>query len=314
MIATGELTLSEFLDTIKPFLNTTIESKHKQKFLLTEKLKEEAYIHLIKKPIIIYVRQETLASNNATLSLGLIVDKIIDIEKIETLLFLSSLGDSKPEDEKIHWIAFEINIEDAKSKWLERALVLDQMIKRPSKEDRNNTVGRLDYKRLDEIVLGGVGGNWINKYSNGEKRFYENCFSLSLTEDKIPYVYSGHKYFDEIYAIVKPLYNKSKVYAYACQICSERINISLHDNTLKNDEYTHPKEFITIEQVHDEWQAKTNCKHNSKINENRALRISLPNEPKTLKEWNQIFLYFFYGISENEEEIEACLKKVENSK
>jgi len=115
MIATGELTLSEFLDTIKPFLNTTIESKHKQKFLLTEKLKEEAYIHLIKKPIIIYVRHETLASNNATLSLGLIVDKIIDIEKIETLLFLSSLGDSKPEDEKIHWIAFEINIEDAKS-------------------------------------------------------------------------------------------------------------------------------------------------------------------------------------------------------
>jgi len=181
------------------------------------------------------------------------------------------------------------------------------------KEDRNNTVGRLDYKRLDEIVLGGVGGNWINKYSNGEKRFYENCFSLSLAEDKIPYVYSKHKYIDEIYSIGKPLYNVGKVYNYTCQMCSEKINISLHDNTLKNDEYVHPNEFITIKQVNNKWQANTNCKHNNKMNENRALRISLPNEPKTLKEWNQIFLYFFYGIPENEEEIEAYLKKVENN-
>lgn len=233
MIYAGRSRLLEVLKVLSDYIDSSPYSDIFENSFLLENSTELARELLLSKPIILYVKKGALCSNNAYMNIDYIADEIIEIEDIYSLLILRNLQLFDQKKYEISWIACEAPVAIKKSVFLSKLSFVDVFMER-NKNTGNNSVGRLDYEKIENLFVKIGGKKLIEDLTISKKcKYFISCvFNIKLNSKKNNY---EHKF-----SVEKTLENykitnddMEKVYRSKCHVCHKMYSVIMYGSEKK---------------------------------------------------------------------------------
>ncbi len=275
-------------------LTTELVGKEVKKKSIKDKVTNNFFEKLLLKPFIFYVKNDTLPTSNAYESFEKFSDKIFYIEDIYRLLLCQQLLPVGNRAYEVNWIIMESKVEIKKTRDINNIPFLEYWM---SKHVKNNTSGKLDYSRMDEMFFEVHNKNDLSKYfKKPGTYFYTNILNLNLTDRKSSYATHELRYYESPNCIIIDKKDIVKKYNYICPICDHNYPIFLCENDNSN-----VKSFIKQNSRYIEFD----CDHKGTKYENKAkFGFSINKHPFDLhtdEDCNKAFLYLFYLAKPGEE-------------
>jgi len=295
MIVEGKANLAEVMRIIQPWLSTSLYFSFfskTQPYLLKNSTNELVNI-LVNKPIFFYVKKNTLITNNSYMGIEDYLDSLLAVEDIFSLMILYNLPAYEQAEIEIHWIMCESPAMINKSIMISLLCFVDFFLDR----NTSNTVGRLDYKKFEDLFLLLGGAKFITALTIGKK-----CKSVLSCILKIFPTYKKNEYVTSVdeegneYDISKE--NLKAVYRTKCYVCDDLYSVILHGNTKerRNDKYILPNEmlntFVQDKQLYIELICQKCLQDRIK---NRPI-LAVKSKPKLLGEYNNTFLKIYNSV------------------
>jgi len=311
MIIEGKTNLADLMRIIQPWLISSLYfpffSKTKP-YLLKNSTNELINI-LVNKPILFYVKKNTLNTNNSYMDIENYLDNLIAVEDFFSLMVLYNLPDYEQSEIEIQWIVCE------SPSVINKSIVISFLCFIDFFQDRNigngnNSVGRLDYKKIEDL-FSLFGGKELISALTQDKR----CKSVLSCILKIFPSFKKNKYVTSVddYCISKE--HLDKVYRTRCYVCDEVYSVVLHGNTKYtpgSDKYILPNEmlntFVHENKLYIELICQTCVCVQEKI-KNKPI-MPMKSEPRSSHEFNEAFLKIYNSLIIDEDEVMQVSQKM----
>jgi hypothetical protein len=297
MIIEGKTNLAEVMRIIQPWLGSSIYFpflSKTQPYLLKNSTNDLINI-LVNKPMLFYVKKNTLTTNNSYMGLEDYSDSLLAIEDIFSLMILYNLPAYKQTEIEIHWIMCESSSMINKSIMISYLCFIDFFQDR-NISNGNNSVGRLDYKKFEDL-FSLFGGKEFVAVLTQDKR----CKSVLSCILKIFPSFKKNKYITSVdeYCISKE--NLKDVYRTKCYVCDEVYSVVLHGNTkytLGNDKYILPNEMLNTFDHDNKLYVELICQACVCVEDNIKNRpiLVIGGKPKSSGEYNNAFLKIYNSV------------------
>jgi len=293
MVVEGKDNLAHFLSLLKNYIDSSVFNNIYDGSFILENSTSYALELLVMKPVVCYVKKGSLLSNNSYVDFESYVDQIVAIEDIFSLLILQNLELYLQKKFEINWIAFEAPVAIGKSTFIATMCSIDVLLAR----DESNTVGRLNYKKIEDLFSVVLGEKHISKLTRDKrcKSFLSCVLKIFPTYKKNDYVTSV-EYDGNNYNISKE--ELEKVYRTKCYVCNNLFSVVLHGNKKHNVEhkYIFPDDIMNTfshdEDVYVEMVCQE-CIHDKKIT---RPTMNVLSKLKSEDEYNNIFLKLYNSV------------------
>jgi len=298
MIAEGKANLAEVMRIIQPWLIGSLYFSFFSKiqpYLLKNSTNELIEI-LVNKPILFYVKKNTLTTNNSYMGIEDYLDSLLAVEDIFSLMLLYNLPAYEQVEIEIHWIMCESPAMINKSIMISFLCFVDFFLDRNISNGKNS-VGRLDYKKFEDLFLLLGGAKFITLLTIDKR-----CKSVLSCILKILPSFKKNKYVTSVdeegneYSISKE--NLNAVYRTKCYVCDDVYSVILHGNIKErgSDKYILPNEmlnsFVQDKQLYVELICQKCLQDKIK---NRPI-LAVENNPELLDEYNNAFLKIYNSL------------------
>lgn len=183
-VMSGEDSLYTIMNAMSRIIEESVECKIDKKSLIENKINDEFYEQLLIQPLVFYVPIDTLVTNNDYTDFGLFSNDIFYIEQIYTLLACESLNNKKQQKLIVKWIICEADRTIQKIRPLQTVVMLDSLIE--IKDEQKNTVGRIDYPRLEEMFFHIYKEDGLKRFLKiPRKYFYSAIFNIVSSNRKL---------------------------------------------------------------------------------------------------------------------------------
>ena len=273
------------------------KTKKQRKKSLKDKMTDEFLKELLLKPFIFYVKKGTLPTSNSYESFEKFADKIFYIDDIYRLLLCQKLLTFENKSYETTWIIMESKVEIKKTRDINNIPFLEYWM---NKHVENNTSGKLDYSRMDEMFFETHNKNDLKKYfKKPGTYFYTNIFNLNLNDRKSSYALHELRYYKSPDNVILEEKNIAKKYNYICPICEHNYPVFLCGNPNSN-----VKSFIQSNSNYIEFD----CDHkDTKYEKKYRFGFSADKYNFSLLDndaYNKAFLYLFYLAKRTETQLE----------
>lgn len=298
MVVEGKTNLAEVMRIIQPWLSSSLYFSFLSKtqpYLLKNSTNDLINI-LANKPILFYVKKNTFTTNNSYMGIEDYSDSLLAVEDIFSLMILYNLPAYEQNEIEIHWIMCESSSMINKSIIISFLCFIDFFLDRNINNGKNS-VGRLDYKKFEDLFLL-VGGKKFITLLTIDKR----CKSVLSCILKIFPSFKKNKYVISVdeegdqYSISKE--NLKAVYRTKCYVCDEVYSVVLNGNTKEreSDKYILPNEilntFVQDKQLYIELICQACVQDKIK---NRPI-LAVDSKPKSSGEYNNAFLKIYNSV------------------
>lgn len=320
----GEIKLDTLMELLKKKIEETTEYRNRPRSKIKSKIKVEFYEMLLMKPIILYVQNRTLVTNNSYDELEKFVLDVFYIEDIYTLILCMNLSIEEMKRLTVRWIICEAHIEIKKNRVFQQVPFIDYFFdrsqevefinKKCEKKVKQNRSGRLDYVRMDDMFLDQNKIDDLKTYfTKAGTYFYSNIFNVNPSGRKDTYAQHELKYYKSPSEIEIKKKDIEKAYNYQCPICKTENKV-----WLLGHEDSNVKKFLVLNENFIEFE----CNHEKTEHDGSAKFGFDPTKYgfmlQTNEQYNQAFLYLFYrarhadGYIEYLEENEIKRLSIEN--
>ena len=324
-IVAGKIKLVDLQNTLNEFVENSYDYKNFDLNNLSSSKSTSDYFikELLKKPIIVYVSENSLSSSKKVNDLKRYLKECIGIERIKELLYFRTLSQIKAENIEVDCILIESKYKDIQKVDVLSDLVnLDFMIKRNKHEkilengEKLTTFnisesGKIDYKSIDDKFFE------YYKDDNGEKMFNkkgiyfcQNLLSLKLTENRINNSLKLKFYSTPDQIDIEKYDIKNNVFTIKCPICGNAHYVKMFG--YKNIKEINVKDYINYDK--DKNRFNFNCDHKSTKYHDEYNKFSVKNDfnyPEELTEdqYDKLFLYMYSSFEKDNETIKYFDKK-----
>lgn len=258
------------------------------------------FIHVIvQKPILFYVKNKTIITNNSYISFENYLENLLTIGDIYSFIILYNLPSYVQTNFEIHWIVCEGTATIDKSNMISFLCFLDLFLERGGK----NTVGRIDYEKLLSLLNETAGTISLNKFYKHKNcnNFFSCIFKIFLSKKKNKY--ATEKDILEIEVENTKSMEKYKQYVFrpVCPVCKETKSIVLYDS-LMGKKYDKPDDFIRYIRKNKEVYAVLICKSCRNVSPEKLIFVrQIDHFPKTNVEKNRSFIWVYKKYIEVED-------------
>lgn len=233
-IVSGKINLMKLLSELELILDFEFHDKNIKNLTCQTKFTHTLYVRLLEKPIIIYVKKDSLPSSIANVTIDKYLKHSIGIERNFDLFYFKTLPLSEIENKEVNCILIENEFENIESlNTLSNIIFFDNFIqKKTGKNNKisNNRDGKINYKIFDE---------YFSNYNSDEDLLFLrksrgkhiSQYFLGLQLNKSVYKDIEFKYFESPDHIDLENYElKNTTYTFICPICAKKHKIRLYGN------------------------------------------------------------------------------------
>ena len=300
MISEGTESLSNIIAALDPLLqeNPLFSFFSKTKLYLPISA-SDVYVDLVsEKSILIYVKQNTIKTNNSYMPLRAYSENLLAVDNFFTLIFLRNLPDDMKQAIEIHWIVVEKKESITKSIILSLLSTIDMLLERNGK----NSVGRLDYENIEKLFNEVIGKKTIDKLfrHKNSTNIFSSLLNIFLSNKKNKYI---TKQDIANFNIESQNINdyKERIFRPICPVCFKKKSIVLNDSIIKG-RYGKPDDIIHYIRKNKKVYAELICKSCRNISPDQLIFVRQVDKiPKTNVEKNISFLWVYKQYIEAEE-------------
>lgn len=248
---TGEIVAYEFVNLMRSRIEGNFfysESIDSFEYLSENKIRKEYFEVLLKEPIILYARKNSLKESTESEYLNEHIDKISNYNKEHVLIMLSTLPPGMLKKLNVKWIMLE---DDGGSKTV-RPYDLGLLLKMIQAKDKAS--GQPSYNLLESFAATNLSCNY-NGFKKKSDSFFINLFDIKTLS-----VYEASKFkYNNIYERNIPKEYKYKIFKYQCPICEHEFKVSLNCGVCAKHKIL--DEFLKVEEEDDKQMIVVDCDH-----------------------------------------------------
>jgi hypothetical protein len=181
-IVAGECTLDVILDNIESLLKETPEYNNAEASHISKKITDEFYRRLFMTPLVFHVEKGRIKESVSNGDFTNFNGYIFYIENIYELIIADNISRAEQKKIDVRWIVLESDKSIVRYRFLHILSMFDQWIQRG---DRRNTVGRIDYDKLEKMVASGRRSNYLKSlFRHYRKRVYSYVLNMQTNDEK----------------------------------------------------------------------------------------------------------------------------------
>lgn len=236
----GKINLLKLFEELEKAIDFEFEKRLLKNLISQDKFSKKIYDDFLRRPIIIYIKENTLpVSSNINNNILQYIKNAIGVERNFELFYFKKLKMDELELLEVNCILIESDYKDINSlNTLDSMIFLDYFIEKKVDKNlkpKNNTSGKINYQLIDEYFDLNYTDTDLKKLRKkaGE---HKSQYFLELQLEKPNYKNIELEYFESPENINLSIYDLTKtIFNYRCPICNNKHKIKLHGYRKNNE-------------------------------------------------------------------------------
>lgn len=233
VINAGKIKLSILLTELEKSFPMEFENSLLNELYTLKKFSKTIYSYITKRPIILYVKENTFPDNVYNKDgIEKYLKYVVGVERNFELAYLKTMPGDKLASKEVDCILIETSQNNIMSlNTLDNLIFLDNFTKKSKNtkgEMKTNQSGNIDYHLFDRYISSNLNDLNLEQLRVGKAKHISQYF-LGVQLDKPTYFQAELKYYTSPDAIDLANYKIStNIFYYYCPICNKKHKITLH--------------------------------------------------------------------------------------